>query len=179
MQDRLSHGNRLKGSRPICDCIEQAFVVPCCCFSSHFYACLVWYLFDDIERIVADEGYVCRAVLGSKPHQIVVKDHMEAVLWIARTGGPWRDLPPEFGKWNTVFKRFREWVKRDVSKRIFDALSEEPDMEYAMIDGTIVKVHRHGQGEKGDSEPGYRQVQGRINHQNHGVDRCFGQSGSL
>jgi len=74
---------------------------------------------------------------------------MEAVLWIARTGSPWRDLPPEFGKWNTVFKRFREWVKRDVFKRIFDALSEEPDMEYVMIDGTIVKVHRHGQGAKG------------------------------
>lgn len=35
---------------------------------------------------------------------------VEAVLWIARTGSPWRDLPPEFGKWNTVFKRFRDWV---------------------------------------------------------------------
>ena len=74
---------------------------------------------------------------------------MEAVLWIARTGSPWRDLPERFGKWNTVFKRFREWVKGDVFQRIFDALSEEPDMEYAMIDGTIVKVHRHGQGAKG------------------------------
>jgi len=74
---------------------------------------------------------------------------MEAVLWVARTGSPWRDLPEFFGKWNTAFKRFREWVKRDVFKRIFDALSEDPDMEYAMIDGTIVKVHRHGQGAKG------------------------------
>ncbi|MBL1435930.1 MAG: transposase [Rhodobacteraceae bacterium] len=39
---------------------------------------------------------------------------MEAVLWIARTGAPWRDLPPEFGNWNTIFKRFRHWVKADV-----------------------------------------------------------------
>lgn len=74
---------------------------------------------------------------------------LEAVLWIARTDCPWRDLPPHFGKWNTVFKRFRDWVKADVFKRIFDALSGEPDMEYVMIDGTIVKVHRHGQGAKG------------------------------
>jgi len=74
---------------------------------------------------------------------------VEAVLWIARTGSPWRDLPPLFGPWNTVFKRYRDWVKADVFKRLFDAVSEEPDMEYAMIDATIVKVHRHGQGAKG------------------------------
>jgi transposase len=74
---------------------------------------------------------------------------LEAVLWIARTGGPWRDLPPEFGRWNTVFKRFRDWVKADVFKRIFDAVSDDPDMEFAMVDATIVKVHRHGQGAKG------------------------------
>src|SRR6201992_1047145 len=36
---------------------------------------------------------------------------VEAVLWIARTGSPWRDLPPLFGPWNTVFKRYRDWVK--------------------------------------------------------------------
>lgn len=74
---------------------------------------------------------------------------MEAVLWIARTGAPWRDLPEVFGNWNTVFKRFRHWVKRDVFKRIFDAVAKDPDMQYAMVDGTIVKVHRHGQGAKG------------------------------
>jgi transposase len=49
---------------------------------------------------------------------------LEAILWIARTGSPWRDLPPAFGKWNTVFKRFRDWVKADVFKRMFDAVSD-------------------------------------------------------
>ena len=77
------------------------------------------------------------------------REFLEAILWIARTGSPWRDLPEEFGKWNTIFKRFREWVKLDVFHRIFESLSGEPDMEYAMVDGTIVKVHRHGQGAKG------------------------------
>lgn len=74
---------------------------------------------------------------------------VEAVLWIARTGSPWRDRPTLFGNWNTVFKRFRDWVKADVFKRMFDAVSGEPDMEYAMVDTTIVRVHRHGQGAKG------------------------------
>ena len=74
---------------------------------------------------------------------------LEAVLWIARTGSPWRDLPASFGKWNTVFKRYSDWVKADVFKRIFEAVSDDPDMEYAMVDATIVKLHRHGHGAKG------------------------------
>jgi transposase len=74
---------------------------------------------------------------------------VEAVLWIARTGSPWRDLGSSFGKWNPVFKRFRDGVKADVFERLFDAVSDDPDMEYAMVDATIVKVHRHGPGAKG------------------------------
>ena len=73
---------------------------------------------------------------------------VEAVLWIARTGSPWRDLPAAFGKWNTVFRRYRDWIKADVFMRLFEACSDEPDLEFAMIDATIVKVHRHGQGAK-------------------------------
>jgi hypothetical protein len=74
---------------------------------------------------------------------------MEAVFWIVRKGSPWRDLPPLFGNWNAVFKRYRDGVKADVFSSIFEACSDAPDMEYAMVDATIVKVHHHGQGAKG------------------------------
>lgn len=74
---------------------------------------------------------------------------LEAVPWIVRTDAPGRDLPRAFGNWNSTFRRFRRWVKADAFKRIFDALSDEPDMEYAMTDATIVKVRRHGMGARG------------------------------
>lgn len=74
---------------------------------------------------------------------------VEAVLWIVRAGAPWRDLPARFGNWSTVWKRFRRWALSGVFERIFEELSQDPDFEYALVDGTIVKVHRHGTGAKG------------------------------
>jgi transposase len=77
------------------------------------------------------------------------RSFVEATLWIARTGAPWRDLPSEFGNWNSNFRRFRRWATKGVFENLFKILSGDPDFEYAMIDGTIVRVHQHGTGAKG------------------------------
>ena len=74
---------------------------------------------------------------------------VDAVLWIARAGAPWRDLPPLFGNWNSVFQRFRRWAKKGVWERVFNALVESPDFEYLIIDSTIIRAHQHASGAKG------------------------------
>jgi putative transposase len=74
---------------------------------------------------------------------------VEAVLWIARTGSPWRDLPSIFGKWNSVFVRFSRWSGGGVWQRILAALADDPDFEYLMLDSTIVRAHQHSAGAKG------------------------------
>ena len=74
---------------------------------------------------------------------------LEAVFWRVRTGAPWRDLPPSFGHWNSQFRRFRRWAERGVFESLFSAMSDAPDLEYAMIDGTIVSVHQKATGAKG------------------------------
>jgi transposase len=74
---------------------------------------------------------------------------VEAVLWRVRTGLPWRDLPDAFGRWNSVFRRFRRWAQGGVFERVFEAMRGTPDFEYALIDGTIVQVHQKATGAKG------------------------------
>jgi putative transposase len=74
---------------------------------------------------------------------------VEAVLWVARTGAPWRDLPEAFGNWFTVYTRFWRWAKKNVWERIFWILSDDPDFEYVLIDATLARVHQHGTGAKG------------------------------
>jgi len=74
---------------------------------------------------------------------------LEAVFWRVRTGSPWRDLPLEFGNWNSQFRRFRRWAETGVFERLFNVMRDDPDLEYALIDGTIVSVHQKATGAKG------------------------------
>ena len=73
---------------------------------------------------------------------------VDAVLWLARTGAPWRDLPAEFGEWNTAWRRFDRWARAGVWQRLFEALAEDPDFEYVIIGATVVRAHQHAAGAK-------------------------------
>lgn len=79
---------------------------------------------------------------------------INGILWVLRTGAPWRDLPERYGKWTTVSSRFYRWRKAGVWDKIWaklqsDADSQgEIDWEVHLVDGTIVRAHQHAAGAK-------------------------------
>ena len=75
-----------------------------------------------------------------------------AVFWALRTGASWRDLPPDYGHWNTTHNRFRRWQKNGTWARLLATLAGDSDLEWLMIDGSYVKVHRHGTGAVGGNQ---------------------------
>lgn len=75
---------------------------------------------------------------------------INGVFWIAKTGAPWRDLPSRFGKWNSVFKRFDRWSQKGVWQRVAESLGGDTDLEWLMIDSTVIRAHQHAAGKKGD-----------------------------
>ena len=73
---------------------------------------------------------------------------VEAVLWIVRTGSPWRDLPGDFGHWHRIYVRYNRWSKKKIWERLLKTMSDDPDPEYLMVDGSIIRVHQHGAAKK-------------------------------
>ena len=80
---------------------------------------------------------------------VTAKDNrrfVEAVMWKFGSGAPWRDIPERFGEWKNIHRRFSRWAESGVWRRLFKALADDPDNEYAMIDATIVRAHQHSAG---------------------------------
>jgi transposase len=87
-------------------------------------------------------------------HGGVAKDNhlfINAVWYVAKTGIPWRDLPERFGKWDTVFQRFNRWCKKGVWQRVFEEV-QDPDLEWLMIDSTVIRAHHHAAGMNGGKD---------------------------
>lgn len=94
-------------------------------------------------------------MLPGRPGQLgwIAKDNrlfINAVLYILKTGVPWRDLPERFGNWNSVWKRFDRWSIKGTWRHIFEAMAtHDPDMEWLIIDSTVIRAHQHAAGKKG------------------------------
>jgi transposase len=83
------------------------------------------------------------------------RDHrqvMNGMLWVLRTGAPWRDLPERYGPWQTCYSRFRRWSEQGVFKRVLEQLqaredaAERLDWSEASLDASYIKAHPHAAG---------------------------------
>ena len=102
--------------------------------------------------------------LGGRPpnsHRLM----LEALIWILRTGAPWRDLPAAYGSWKSVHTRFTRWSEQGVLARLFEALARERDGETFLIDATIVRAHQDAAGAAREGAPRNRALARRSVHE--------------
>lgn len=85
----------------------------------------------------------CKGKRGPRSNN---RQFIDAVLWMARAGSRWRDLPERFGRPGTVKQRYYDWIERGVFTAIFKALGAESDLEWVSVDSTIVRAHQHAAG---------------------------------
>ena len=76
---------------------------------------------------------------------------INGILWVLKTGAPWRDLPERFGSWRTVASRFYRWRRAGIWDRILAALQQAGEVDWSLhlLDGTTVRAHHHAAGAKG------------------------------
>lgn len=92
---------------------------------------------------------------------------LNAMIWMARSGAPWRDLPERFGPWETVYSRFRKWIDDGFLDNIFRILSMDAELSEISLDASIVQAHQHSAGARKDRPPQRNRTQpGRPKHEN-------------
>ncbi|MCW8397290.1 IS5 family transposase [Legionella sp. PATHC038] len=110
-------------------------------------------------------------------HQIYDKPNVrmmvEAMLYRMRVGCPWRDLPKEFGFWNSAYQQFNRWSSKNKLMMIFKALIQHPALEWEFIDGRIVRAHQHSSGAIGKKHQAIgKSVGGNTTKIHRAVDAC-------
>jgi transposase len=103
-----------------------------------------------MARLMLNDELWSKLKMIMQQHKIYDKYNLrltvEAMLYRMRVGCPWRDLPTEFGCWNSIYQKFNRWSSKDKLVTIFKFLAQEPDLEWEFIDGSIVRAHQHSTG---------------------------------
>lgn len=93
---------------------------------------------------------------------------VDALLWMAPSGGRWRDLPERFGPYQTAKRRYYRWIEKGVLDRVFEAVAAEPDLEWVMLDATVIRAHAQAAGapkKGGTGRPGAWPFSRRLRNQ--------------
>jgi transposase len=96
-----------------------------------------------------------------------IEKFIRAILWITRTGAQWRELPDKYGKWNSIFSRFNDWSKKQVWAKLLEFCKDDPDLEFIMIDSTIVRAHACAAGYGDQEEQGLGRSRGGFTSKIH------------
>lgn len=78
---------------------------------------------------------------------------LNAMIWIARSGSPWRDLPDYYDSWKSVYSRFRKWINNGLLDKIFRLLAMDAELSEVSLDASIVRAHQHSAGARKDGLP--------------------------
>jgi transposase len=98
---------------------------------------------DQWERV---KGFVPGGTKGKRGPRTDNRRFLDALLWMARSGGRWKDLPERLNDYRTVKRRYYDWIARGVLDQMLADLAREADLEWLMIDSTIVCAHQHADG---------------------------------
>ncbi|WP_414703725.1 IS5 family transposase [Pseudomonas sp. TCU-HL1] len=138
--------------------------------------CRYWLRDDQWERI--------KELLPGKTSDrgVTARDNrrfIEAVLWIARTGSPWRDLPETYGHWHRVYVRYSCRSRKGVWLQLMESLAADADVEHLMVDGSIVRVHQHGAAKKDQDTEAMGKSRGGLSTKIHAAVDALGNPGRL
>lgn len=103
-----------------------------------------------------------------------LRSMVEGMLYRMRVGCPWRDLPSTFGCWNSIYKKFNRWSSQDKLMNIFKALIQEPDLEWELMDASIVRAHQHSAGAASEEEQAIGKSKGGNTTKIHMAVESFG-----
>jgi transposase len=102
------------------------------------------------------------------------KQFFEALYWIGRTGSQWRELPSQYGRWNSIYKRFNAWSKKNIFDALLAFFAQDADLEYIMIDATIMRAHACSAGYGKQETAGLGRSKGGFTTKMHALTDSLG-----
>jgi transposase len=130
---------------------------------------------DQWERI---KGFVPGGTKGRRGPRTDNRKFLDALLWMARSGGRWRDLPERLGDYRSVKRRYYRWIEMGVLDEMLETLAREADLEWLMIDSTIVRAHQHAAGARkakgGADAQGLGRSRGGLSTKIHAATEALG-----